>query len=175
MDNSGVRSNGGFRMLTPNLQFSWDPSVKGMPVQPPSPRFLTTTLGPIMANHGAIANGMMTTGAFIKAIGSFTVADNNFADPSELILGPYRLVNGVDYVVGATDGDTATNIATAISKIPGFSASANLTVVSVECDAQADDVPFKAINYGDTESLGSFTGDGYLTKGIPQAGPPIQQ
>ena len=169
----GVKSNGGFRMLAPKLATSWDPSIKGMSAKPATPSFRTVTLGQITSNRGVEGNGTMTTGAFAKAHGSFTVADNTFGFPIELIIGDYRLVNTIDYVVGAAAADTATNLAAAISTLPGFSATAALAVVTVLCDYPADDTDFRAIQHGDTVTLGSFTGGGFLTKGTPNAGPPV--
>lgn len=174
MNNRGIRFGGGFRMSTIKRPIFWDPSQAGMPTKPPRPDYRTTLLGPIMANHGALTNGMMTGTAFAKATGSFEVLDNTFPAPAELILGGHRLVNTVDYAVGALVADTAHNLAAAISNLPGFYATHLLAVVTVECDYQADDVEFRVVHYGGVISLGNFTGGGYLTKGVPYVGPPVQ-
>ena len=174
MDNRGVRSNGGFRMIVPKLRISWDPGCKGMPTVPPYPEHLAVTLGQIMNNAGAMTNGMFT-GSGSKAFGCFEVVDNTFATPAVLFLGDYRLTTYVDYAVGASASDTADNFVAAICKIPGFYAFSPIGgIVSVECDYQADDIQFRAAHYGDVVSLGNFNAnDGYLNKGTPQAGPPI--
>ena len=169
----GIRFDGGFRMLAPAPVGYWDPSQAGMPVKPHKPSHRTVTLGVITASNGAIANGMMTGSTFSKATGHFEIVSNAFAVPVELVLGDYRIVNGVDYTVGAAAADTATNMAASISKLPGYSATAALAVVTVLCDYQADDVDFRAVHHGSTLTLSSFTGSGFLTKGVPYAGPPV--
>jgi hypothetical protein len=169
----GIRFNGGFKMLAPAPVGNWDPSQKGMPVKPTVPHHRTVTQGVIMADNGAVTNGMMTGTSFAKATGTFEVVDNTFADPVELVIGDYRIFNSVDYAVGVAAANTATNIAAVISKLPGFSATAALAVVTVLCDHQADDTDFRALHHGTTLTLSNFTGSGYLTKGVPYAGPPV--
>jgi hypothetical protein len=169
----GIRFDGGFKMLAPNPVGGWDPSQAGTPTKPAKPAHRSVTLGAIMDNQGSIANGMLTGTTFAKATGAFEVLDNTFPAPAELVLGDFRLVNTVDYVVGAAVGNTATNMAAVISKLPGYSASAIGAVVTVLCDHQADDIDFRVVHYGGVFSLGNFTGSGYLTKGVPYVGPPI--
>jgi hypothetical protein len=54
--------------------------------------------------------------------GIVIVSDNTFlGDSASLYVGPFELVSGRDFVVGATAGDTATNIDTAINSLPGYS------------------------------------------------------
>ena len=174
MNNRGVRSNGGFKMLAPAPVGYWDPSQAGMPTKPTKPPHRTVTMGVITANQGPITNGLLTGSTFSKATGSFTVADNTFPAPVELILGDYRLVNTIDYAVSAiAAANTATNIAAAISKVTGYKASAIGATVTVLCDYQADDIEFRAVHYGNVISLNAFTGSGYLTLGVPYAGPPV--
>lgn len=169
----GIKFNGGFRMLAPAPVGYWDPSQAGMPVKPPRPSHRTVTSGVITADNGVVANGMMTGSTFSKATGHLEVVDNTFATPVELILGDYRITNTVDYAVGVAAANTATNMAVSISKLPGYSATANLAVVTVLCDHQADDVDFRAVHHGSTLTLSNFTGNGFLTKGVPYAGPPV--
>lgn len=169
----GIRFDGGFKMAAPVPVGYWDPSQAGMPAKPLKPSFRTVTQGVIMDVSGALANGMMTGTNFSQATGTFEVVDNTFADPVELILGDYHIFNSVDYAIGAAAANTATNIAAVISKLPGFSATAALAVVTVLCTHQADDTVFRALHHGTTLTLSNFTGSGYLTKGVPYVGPPV--
>lgn len=170
----GIRSNGGFKMMAPGPVGYWDPSQAGMPSKPPRPSHRTVTSGVIMDSKGALTNGMMTGTSFSKATGHFEVVDNTFADPVELIIGDYHIFNSVDYAIAGSKALTAANIAATISLLPGFSATASgLAVVTVLCTHQADDTDFRAIHHGATLTLDNFSGSGYLTKGVPYAGPPV--
>lgn len=169
----GIRFAGGFKMMAPTPVGYWDPSQAGMPTKPVRPAHRTVTSGVIMDSKGALTNGMMTGTSFAQATGHFEVVDNTFADPVELIIGDYHLFNSVDYAIAGTKAATATNIAAVISKLPGFSATAALAVVTVLCSHQADDTDFRALHHGATLTLSNFTGSGYLTKGVPYAGPPV--
>lgn len=56
--------------------------------------------------------------------GDVTVADNTFVGGSaSLFVGPYELISGRDYVVGAGTAATAANIGAAIDNLPGYSTS----------------------------------------------------
>jgi hypothetical protein len=173
MSKGNLRSNGGFRMTTPIQVQAWDPGIKGMSTKPTKPSHRTVTMGVIMGDGGFIINGMMTGTAFAGATGTFTVADNTFPAPVELVLGDYRLVNSIDYIIGAAATDTAHNIAAAISTLPGWSATHNLAVVTVVYVYPADDIEFRAVHHGGVLSFTTFSGGGYLTKGVPYAGPPV--
>lgn len=170
----GIRFAGGFKMLAPAPVGYWDPSQAGMPPKPPRPTYWTVTSGVIMADNGAVTNGMMTGTSFAPATGTFKVVDNTFAATVELIIGDYHIFNSTDYAIAGTAALTAANIAATISLLPGFSATASdLAVVTVRCSHQADGTDFRALHYGATLTLSEFTGFGYLTKGVPYAGPPV--
>lgn len=170
---TGVKFDGGFKMLAPKLSTSWDPSMAGMPTKPSKPSHRTVTLGVIMSDRGAIGNGMLTTGTLSNATGHFAVADNSFPAVAELVLGNHRLINTIDYAVGTTATLTAVNIAASISKLAGWVATSALAVVTVKYNHQADDVEFRVVHHGGVVSFNAFTGGGYLTKGVPSVGPPV--
>jgi len=169
----GIRFNGGFKMMAPAPVGYWDPSQNGMPIKPTKPSHRTVTIGVIMDSSGAVTNGMMTGTLFSMATGSFEVVDNAFVDPVELIIGDYHIFNSVDYAIAGTKALTAANIAATISLLPGFSASAIAEVVTVQYNHQADDTDFRVLHHGSTLTLSNLTGSGYLTKGVPYAGPPV--
>lgn len=172
--NTGVKSAGGFKMLVGIVPYGGNPAISGVLGTPRKLR-QTVTTGPVMTDAGSFANGMLSrplTGP-TQATGTFTVADNSFPAPAELILGTHRLVNSFDYLIGADTAHTATNIAAAISLLPGFSAVAVASVVTVSYSHQADDTPFFAIHYGTVTSFNTFTGAGFLTRGTPIVGPPV--
>jgi len=174
MNNKGVKSAGGFKMLLNTYPYGTDPAVPGV-LGRPRPNRKTVTQGPILSDAGALGNGMMITPNTgpVQATGSFKVADNTFPGTAELIMGDYRLINNFDYLIGAAAADTATNIAAAISRVPGFSATALVDVVTVNYIHAADDTEFRAIQHSTVLSFTLFTGNGYLTKGVPVAGPPV--
>ena len=170
----GVKSAGGFKVLVGVTPYGSNPAIPGILGRPRKLR-QTVTSGPIMTDAGSFANGMLTTPITgrVQASGTFTVADNTFPAAVELVLGETRLLNSFDYLIGTDTDHTATNISAAISKIPGFSASAVASDVTVHCIHQADDTPFYAVHHGAVLSFDSFTGLGFLTLGTPVAGPPV--
>lgn len=171
MINRGVKAPGDFKMLVGIVPYGGNPAIPGVLGTPVKKR-TTVTLGPILTNAGAVGNGTMHH-VHTDATGSFTVADNTFPGPVELVLGDYHIFNSFDYLVGAAAADTAANIAAAICKLPGFSATSLLAVVTVKSTAQADDIEFRAHQHSTVDAFNAFTGSGYLVKGLPVAGPPI--
>lgn len=66
------------------------------------------------------------------------------AQSPKLYVGPFVLTAGRDYEVGVGLDDTASNIADAISNIPGYDAVAADEVVTVQGPAGHVDLPFRA-------------------------------
>lgn len=65
-------------------------------------------------------------------MGDVTVVSDTFAGQSaSLFVGPFELVSNRDFVTGGGAAATATNIATAISALPGYSATPAGTTVTV--------------------------------------------
>lgn len=106
--------------------------------------------------------------------GTVTVSNNTFSADAILFLGEYELVNGVDYTVGGTAGDTATNLAAAISNLSGYTASASGSDVDIE----GPNGPFGGkiildVEYeGTVQNFSLSPDDGFLAVGEPQLDSP---
>ena len=98
-----------------------------------------------------------------------TVDSNTFAFPATLFIGGFTITNGVDYTVGASAGDTATAIATAISNLPGFSASPSGTDVDITGPAGPTPIRFEVLGTNFT----LVPDAGVMTPGEPLIGPPV--
>lgn len=105
--------------------------------------------------------------------GDVDVADNTFAGTSaSLFVGPYELVSGRDYVVAGTAAGTATNIATAVSNLPGYTGTPAGTTVTVDGPEGQVGLRFDATYRGGAENFAfTYVGqDGVLSQGVG-AGP----
>lgn len=94
-----------------------------------------------------------------RATGDVEVTDNTFQGTlTSLYVGPYELVCNRDYEVGGAAAATATNIATAISNLPGYSATPAGAVVTVEgpLGAVGDRLRFEAAYRGSARNF-TFT------------------
>ena len=130
-----------FTMVAPNLAGGSDPSLgeAGNPTVLRS-RFTQQYIVEIAGKGGpnivtgnpkgptTICGGMLTTGGSTGATGTVEVADATnmlIRGGVTLILGQYRLVAGVDFVVATgSKNDTATKLAEAINALPGYTAPA---------------------------------------------------
>lgn len=173
---TNVRSQGSFRHLVRTYRYGveWTHnSALGRPVVLRN----TVTESPIQSDGGHATNARLTlaAGGFGPATGSFTVNDNDFTTGrTEIVLGPYRLMDTFDYAVGADEDATAANIAAAINTLPGWTATSALHVVTVTNDHQADDVVFEVHHYGTIVNFTTLTPDqGFLALGNPTIGPPL--
>ena len=104
---------------------------------------------------------------------SFTVNDNDFSGGAVIRVGPYELSSGEDFAVGGTVAATATNIATAITNLPGFSAAAVVAAVTVtgRKGLQGRFDRFELRSYGPKDNFTSVVG---FAGGSPDiAGPTI--
>jgi hypothetical protein len=65
------------------------------------------------------------------------VASNTFLSSNnvDLIVDGYTLTSNISYVIGASSVTTATNLAAAINLLPGFSATASISTVTISCNA----------------------------------------
>jgi len=90
---------------------------------------------------------------FTKQTGGITVVDNDFSDPVEVFLGNYRFLAHVDFVVGVGVDDTAHNLATLISKMPEFSATAVGPDVEILFDGGPAEITLKVLCHGGVENL----------------------
>jgi hypothetical protein len=108
-------------------------------------------------------------------IGAITVADNDFSTGlAELVLGEYRLLAQLDFAIGALPANTATNVAAAISALPGWTATAALDVVEVTRElGPADEVDFQALHHGTKVNFTLVPSTGTLGGGNPVIGSPL--
>jgi hypothetical protein len=134
-------------------------------------------MSPVASDGGRATNARWTlaSGGYALAHGHLTVNNNDFTTGrTEIVLGPYRLMDTVDYMVGADEDATAVNIATAVGRLPGWSAISALHVVTVYFDQSGDDTEFKVFHYGTITNFTTITPDnGYLSLGNPSIGPPV--
>lgn len=94
------------------------------------------------------------------ATASLEVDDNDFSGGAIIIVGPFTLVSGIDFVPGADTTATASNIATAISRLPVYSAVNAVAVVNVtgRKGIQGNFDRFEAQSYGIVDNFISITG-----------------
>jgi hypothetical protein len=173
---TNVRSQGTFKHLVRTYQYGVEWCHHGALGRPVVQRN-TVTMSPIHSDGGHATNARWTKapGLYAGATGTLTVADNDFTTGrTEIVLGEYRLQDTIDYAVGADEDATATNIAAAISTLPGWSALAVLHVVSITYAQSAVGVEFRAASYGTVTNFTPLVpATGYLTLGNPTIGPPV--
>lgn len=110
----------------------------------------------------------------VAATGDITVATNAFTGPTQIHLGPYVLVTGVDFAIGGSTAVTAGNLEAAIDALPGYSASLVGSTVTVTG-------PFGVIGnevafYAGGANPQNFTFDpidGTMAGAEPEIGPPV--
>jgi hypothetical protein len=120
--------------------------------------------------------GLSGWGIDTPAYGSLTVLDNDFSTGEVIIqLGNYQLISYIDFQPGVSVNATATAIASAISRLPGYSANAGGAVVVVIYDVgTADQIEFTVLQLGSKVNLGNLTpNNGLLAVGSPCVQPPI--
>ena len=131
---------------------------------------MTATMG--IQTDGAVNRvGMVATGARTAGASVITVADNTFDGPTYIIVGPYRLAARVDFEVGTTAANTATNIALAMTQIPELTMTVNVAAVDIEWLGQGR-VEFRVENFGTVTSLTVTPTNGYLAEATPGLGAP---
>lgn len=121
-----------FTLIAPVLQSGSDPSLG--PAGNPQIKWSTFTQqffpkvperGPyVVGDPGQRGTDIgLLTGTRTASGGTITVASNTFLGPTILRLGRYTLTTGVDFAVGATANDTATNLHAAIAALPEYAGS----------------------------------------------------
>lgn len=105
---------------------------------------------------------------------SVTVADNDFSAKATLRLGGLTVTSGVDFTVGGTTDLTAAALAAAVDGLPGFSASAVLSVVTIRgpVGPNGDNIRFDARYAGSISNYTLSPTTGFLGGGDPDIGPP---
>lgn len=171
-----IRSSGTFRMIVGTHPSGSDPTrpgVQGVPL----PVRHTVTSGLLLDDAGIGVNGRLVwaNSGFAGQTGMFTVNDNDFSTGrTELVIGPYRISDGVDYTVSADAGTTAGAIAAAISRLPGFVGNANGANVIVTASLTTGEVDFRAIHYGQVVNFTALDpSDGFMSGGSPATAGPL--
>ena len=152
-----------------------DPAVPGL-LGMPTPLINTVRFGIIGGEGGKSYHGNMQPGPAGVALsnGQFTVANNDFTTGlAVLVLGEYLIRSNIDFIPGVGVAATATAVAAAINRLPGFSASALGAVVTVEWGGTIDEVDFYATHYG---TITNFTplipNNGRMAMGRPAIAAP---
>ena len=140
---------------------------------------VSASLTTVSKDGGVNQNARMVTnpaGITSGQTGTITVADNDFSGGRvELVLGDYRIINSVEYAVGGAVAATATNVAAAISALPGFLAVAVDAVVTVTYGGgPADEVEFRVVHHGSADNFTPLSpATGLLSGGSPAIGAPL--
>lgn len=96
---------------------------------------------------------------------TITITNNADIAGDDFVVGINSLEAGVDFAVGATASDSAANLASAISALPGVSASALGAVVTVTADTPSASISVSYVNNvgasGATVSSASLVGTSY--------------
>lgn len=140
----------------------------------------TISFASITTEGGKFQNGAMVDNSPLTPIvsgmtGAFVVNDNDFSTgPAVFTLGPYELTSFVDYTPGAGVNATATAVAAAISRLPGYIATANVATVSVERSGSCDEVEFSVKHFGTHTNFNALVPTtGYFQTGFPIIGAPV--
>lgn len=108
--------------------------------------------------------GWDTDSTLVNSMLEITVASNNFTSRAVLYLHTYKLISGLDWVVGGGINDSATNLAAAINTLDGFSATAVGAVITVlgPKGAAGFGIPFRSSYDGAIVNF-TFSTENYLT------------
>lgn len=116
--------------------------------------------------------GMVAEGGRTSGTSTVTVASNTFDGITALVVGSYRFVAGVDFVVGASTDATATNIGAALAVVKEIGVSVVGSVVTITWPGQGK-VVFRAENFGSEVCLTLSPTTGYLSEATPGLGAPV--
>lgn len=152
-----------------------DPTIHGLLGQP-NKTINTVEFNVISTEGGQNINANLATGPAgpTAATGEFTVADNDFTTGAAILfLGENKIISDIDFIPGVGVDDTATAIAAAISRLPGFSATSNGALVMVEWEGSFDEVEFYARHYGTKTNFSTFVPDNnFFAMGRPYISAP---
>lgn len=152
--NKPLTSQGaGFRRPVANLA---PPLV---PNAPPLVQRTAHTFGTLAHGNERGVNGQVNAVAGDhRPVGEVTVASNNFGTGRAIVfLGDYEFIAGVDFLVGAAVGNTATNLAAAITALSGWDATAVGAVVTINA-APPGRIRFLVRHYGTIVNYTTLTG-----------------
>ena len=185
MGNYALSAQAPFTLIAPVLQSGSDPSLG--PAGNPQIKWSTFTQqffpeisdrGPFMVgNPGQQGPGTgigLLSGNRVASTGTITISSNTFLGPTSLRLGRYTLMTGVDFAVGATANDTATNLHAAIAALPEYAASTVLAPV-ITVVGPIGPAGNRLLFLAEGVSAGNFALApfmAYLSGGQPVIGPP---
>lgn len=160
-----------FTTLHGVLTHGSDPSrgESGNPV-----KHISTVTSQVLHHQGHRDIQGLRAGAYTPQTASFEVVDNDFSTGvATLLLGDYEIKSNLDYLPGVDAAATAAVIATAIGRIPEFTASALLAVVSITREPPMDRVEFRVLFQGTVVNFTSVTPEnGWMEQGAPTVSPP---
>lgn len=111
----------------------------------------------------------------VGASATIVVADNNFSDAAHLSIGEFTLTSGEHFIVGGTTAITATNLAAAINRLPGFSAptpGASTITVTGPAGPGGNAILLEAVYGGAIQNFTLTPDDGSFGSAEPTIGPP---
>jgi hypothetical protein len=165
-----------FTVLVGNFPYGSDPTHNLPAFQAPTPSRQAATHQVLTVGDNRVSAqnhiGLMVGAPAVKT-GTLTVADNDFSTGTAVLaLGDFTLTSGIDYVIGGSVNATATNIAAAITTLPGFEATAVAADVTIDyTSGPADIVDFRVVYYGTKTNFTLSPTDGFLGNGGPHFGP----
>lgn len=166
-------SGAAFEMLVPVHPRGTDPSRNNKAFNQPAPIRKTVTQTWISRGNGSgVVGRMAVDGIDIDpAEAEITCTQANVVPGKHVIrVGDYELRPSVDFAVGLSDNALASNLAAAISLLPGFTASAALAVVTVQTTTNSgSDNRIEILENSTTSAfaLGSLEKPGFMDRGDP--------
>lgn len=166
-------SGAAFEMIVPVHPRGTDPSRNDKAFNQPSPIRETATQTWVRRNNGSGLVGRMAVGGLNidPASAEITCTQANVEVGRHILrVGDYELLPGVDFLVGASDTALASNLATAISALPGFSATSALGVVSVETTTghgNLNRIEIVENSAASAFALGTLDTTGFMDRGDP--------
>jgi hypothetical protein len=138
----------------------------------------TFTLYDVQVNvdaQGRPRNGLMS-GAIARPSGVVTVVDADFTTGNTLLqIGVFEIQEGIHFAADPASVDnTATALAEAIARLPGYSATAVAADVTIAgpADHDSSQITFTVRHYGTIVNLTLSPTTGLLTAGSPTFGAP---
>lgn len=170
------RSTPAFLIHVPCHPFGTDPSQTVKAFGQPTPTRETATQTWIPRGRGRAFNGRLT-GAATGATAQITCTLINVEPGRHRIrVGNVELRPGIDFALGASDADLATNLAAAINGLTGFVApapGANIVQITTS-QGTASDIPISVV---ETSAVTAFVlggaEDGLMDAGAPAPTAPL--
>jgi len=121
---------------------------------------------------GTGTGSLLTNPPWTNQTGSVTINDNDFTTGRAFVfIGRYVLEAGEDFAIGGAVGATATNLALAISRLTGYTATPAGAVVNVVGPLGSQRLTWRTQVFGTKANFSAITPDsGFLAPGDPQRG-----